>query len=160
MASVPRRWRLRFALLAAGWMGGLLLVAQAAGQSAEKQSQAPATSTHNFDGQWLTTVSCANYRGALGYAYQFVGTVKDGKFHGLHGTEGQPGSLVIDGPIAADGKASLSGNGRTGSKEYVPGRETPRGTEYSYNIDAQFAGATGTGERVEGRPCSFKFAKQ
>ncbi len=114
----------------------------------------------SFDGDWLTTVSCANYRDALGYSYQFVSTVKDGALHGVHGTEGQPSSLVIDGTIAPDGKASLYAKGRTGSKEYVPGRDTPRGTEYGYNIDAHFEGATGSGTRVEGRPCTFKFTKQ
>lgn len=119
-----------------------------------------AQSAGSFDGQWLTTVSCANYRDALGYSYQFVSTVKDGVFHGIHGTEGQPGSLMIDGTIAPDGKASLYAKGRTGSKEYVPGRDTPRGTEYGYNIDAHFEGAMGSGKRVEGRPCTFKFAKQ
>ena len=114
----------------------------------------------SFDGKWITTVSCANYRDALGYSYQFVSTVKDGAFHGMHGTEGEPGSLVIDGTIAPDGKAALYAKGRTGSKEYVPGRDTPRGTEYGYNIEAQFEAATGSGKRVEGRPCSLKFAKQ
>lgn len=123
-------------------------------------SASSAQNAGSFDGHWLTTVSCANYRDALGYSYQFVSTVKDGALHGLHGTEGQPGSLVIDGTIAPDGKASLYAKGRTGSKEYVPGRDTPRGTEYGYNIEAQFEGASGSGKRVEGRPCSFKFAKQ
>ena len=123
-------------------------------------SPSPAQNPSSFDGQWQTTVSCSNYRDALGYSYQFVSTVKDGTLHGLHGTEGQPGSLVIDGTIAPDGKASLYAKGRTGSKEFVPGRDTPRGTEYGYNIDAHFEGATGSGTRVEGRPCSFKFAKQ
>lgn len=113
-----------------------------------------------FDGNWLTTVSCSNYRDALGFSYQFVSTVKDGVFRGVHGTEGEPGSLVIDGSIPADGKASLYAKGRTGSKEYVPGRDTPRGTEYGYNIDAHFEGATGAGTRVEGRPCTLKFARQ
>ena len=119
-----------------------------------------AQNASSFDGKWLTTVSCANYRDALGYSYQFVSTVKDGAFHGVHGTEGEPGSLVIDGTIAPDGKGTLYAKGRTGSKEYVPGRDTPRGTEYGYNIEAQFAGTTGSGTRVEGRPCSFKFVKQ
>jgi hypothetical protein len=119
-----------------------------------------ASDAQKFDGKWLTTVSCANYRDALGFSYQFVSMVKDGVFHGVHGTEGEPGSLVIDGTIPADGKASLYAKGRTGSKEYVPGRDTPKGTEYGYNIDAHFEDATGTGTRVEGRPCSLKFAKQ
>lgn len=34
------------------------------------------------------------------------------------------------------------------------------GTKYGYNIDAHFEGTTGTGTRVEGRPCTLKFAKQ
>jgi hypothetical protein len=119
-----------------------------------------ASDAQKFDGKWLTTVSCANYRDALGFSYQFVSMVKDGVFHGVHGTEGEPGSLVIDGTIPADGKASLYAKGRTGSKEYVPGRDTPKGTEYGYNIDAHFEDATGTGTRIEGRPCSLKFAKQ
>ncbi len=113
-----------------------------------------------FDGKWLTTVSCANFRDALGFSYQFVSTVRDGVLHGLHGAQGEPGSLQIDGTIPPDGKASLYAKGRTGSKEYVPGRDTPKGTEYGYNIDAHFDGTTGTGTRIEGRPCSLKFAKQ
>lgn len=119
-----------------------------------------ANDAQKFDGKWLTTVSCANYHDALGYSYQFVSTVKDGVLHGMHGTEGQPGSLIIDGTIASDGKAPLYAKGRTGSPQYVPGNDTPKGTEYGYNIDAHFEGSTGTGARVEGRPCTFKFAKQ
>ena len=114
----------------------------------------------SFDGKWLTTVSCENARDALGYSFRFVSEVKDGKLRGLHGTEGQPSSLLIEGKIDADGAAKLYATGRTGSKEYVPGRDTPRGTEYSYSIEAQFKGAKGTGTRIEGRPCSFQFEKQ
>jgi hypothetical protein len=114
----------------------------------------------NFDGQWTTTVSCEAARGALGYSYRFVSEVKDDKLRGLHGTEGEPSSLLIEGKIGDDGSAKLYATGRTGSKEYVPGRDTPRGTEYSYNIDAHFGEGKGTGTRVEGRPCSFQFEKQ
>ena len=56
-----------------------------------------------FDGKWLTTVSCEASRDALGYSYRFVSEVKDGKLRGLHGLEGKPGSLLIEGKIAADG---------------------------------------------------------
>jgi len=114
----------------------------------------------NFDGKWQTTVSCEASRDALGYSFRFVSEVKDGKLRGLHGTEGQPSSLLIEGKIEADGAAKLYATGRTGSKEFVPGRDTPRGTEYNYNIDVHFKGTTGTGTRVEGRPCSFRFEKQ
>jgi hypothetical protein len=113
-----------------------------------------------FDGSWLTTVSCAAARDALGYSYQFVSTVKDGTLHGLHGTAGEPSSLKIDGTIGPDGTGRLYAIGRVGSREVVPGRETPRGTEYSYDIDAHFSWTTGSGTRIEGRPCTLRFEKQ
>lgn len=114
----------------------------------------------SFDGKWLTTVSCEASRGALGYSYRFVSEVKDGNLRGLHGTEGQAGSLLIEGKIEADGAAKLYASGRIGSKEYVPGRDAPRGTEYNYSIRAQFKETMGSGTRIEGRPCSFQFQKQ
>ena len=113
-----------------------------------------------FDGKWLTTVSCQGARDALGYSFRFVSEVRDGKFRGLHGTEGKPSSLLIEGTVSADGTGKLYATGWTGSKEYVPGRDTPRGTEYSYSIDAHFNGAAGTGTRLEGRPCSLQFEKK
>jgi len=116
--------------------------------------------TRRFDGAWQTTVSCEASQGALGYSFRFVSTVKDGVLYGLHGTVGEPGSLAIDGRIGDDGVGKLYADGRTGSKEYVPGRDTPRGTEYGYNIDAKFEGSTGTGTRIEGRPCTLQFEKQ
>ena len=113
-----------------------------------------------FDGKWLTTVSCDASRGALGYSFRFVSEVKDGNLRGLHGTEGQPSSLLIEGKIEDEGTGKLYATGRTGSKEYVPGRDTPRGTEYSYSIEAHLKGSSGTGARIEGRPCTFLFEKQ
>jgi hypothetical protein len=113
-----------------------------------------------FDGKWQTTVSCQGARDALGYSYRFVSDVKNGNFRGLHGEEGKPSSLLIEGTVSADGTGKLYATGRTGSKEFVPGRETPRGTEYSYSIEAHFNATTGTGTRVEGRPCSFQFEKK
>jgi len=86
--------------------------------------------------------------------------VKDGNIRGQHGTEGEPSSLRIEGKISADGIGKLYATGHTGSKEFVPGRDTPRGTEYSYDIDAHFRDDAGTGTRIEGRPCSFRFEKQ
>jgi hypothetical protein len=117
-------------------------------------------SEESFDGKWLTTVSCEGARDALGYSFRFVSEVKNGNFRGLHGTEGKPSSLLIVGTVGTDGSGKLYATGRTGSKEYVPGRDTPRGTEYSYSIEAHFKGTTGTGARVEGRPCSLQFEKQ
>lgn len=113
-----------------------------------------------FDGAWVTTVSCDAIRDALGFSYRFPSEVKDSNFRGLHGTEGKPGFLLIEGKIADDGSAELYAKGQTGSKEFVPGRDTPRGTEYGYHIKAQFKETKGTGTRVEGRSCSLEFVKQ
>jgi hypothetical protein len=113
-----------------------------------------------FDGDWQTTVSCASARDALGYSFRFISTVKGGVLHGLHGTQGDASSLQIDGRIGDDGVANLYAVGHTGSKEFVPGRDTPRGTEYSYSIDAHFNASAGTGTRIEGRPCTYSFEKQ
>lgn len=121
---------------------------------------AAAAEPHPFDGRWQTTVSCDNERDALGYSYRFMSEVKDGHLHGRHGVEGEPGSLVIDGRIAPDGIARLYAQGRTGSKEFVPGRDTPRGTGYGYHIDARFEDSRAKGRRVEGRPCSVEFEKE
>jgi hypothetical protein len=119
-----------------------------------------AAHAQNFDGSWITTVSCEAARDALGYSFRFVSVVKNGVLRGLYGTEGQPASLKLDGTIAPDGTGRLYATGHTGSKEYVPGRDTPRGTEYSYNIEAHFTGLTGAGRRIEGRPCTLTFAKE
>ena len=121
---------------------------------------ASAAGPQRYDGSWQTTVSCAAARDALGYSFRFVSTVKNGVLQGLHGTPGQASSLQIDGTIEADGSGKLYAKGFTGSKEYVPGRDTPRGTEYGYDIDAHFEQSSGTGTRTEGRPCSYQFSKQ
>ena len=119
-----------------------------------------AAGTRQFDGTWQTTVSCAAVRDALGYSFQFPSTVQNGVLHGLRGVAGQPSSLQIDGTISPDGTGQLYAKGFTNSKEFVPGRVAERGTEYDYNINAHFSAASGTGSRVEGRPCSYQFVKQ
>jgi hypothetical protein len=35
----------------------------------------------------------------------------------------------------------------------------PAGTDFGYHVDAKFSGDSGTGKRVEGRPCDVTFAK-
>lgn len=114
----------------------------------------------NFDGSWATTVTCENARGGLGYSYDFTSTIKDGVLNGVHGTVGEPGYLQIGGKIEPDGTGKLRARGIVGSREYVPGRETPRGTEYGYSIGAHFTGSSGTGKRLVGRPCTIEFEKQ
>jgi hypothetical protein len=113
-----------------------------------------------FNGKWETTVSCEPSRGALGFSYRFIGEVKDGQYHGLHGTEDHPGYLYVEGTLYDDGTAKLYAKGMTNSKEFVPGRDTPAGTEFGYHVNAQFNERKGTGTRVEGRPCSYEFERK
>ena len=113
-----------------------------------------------FNGKWQTTVSCEASRGALGFSYRFMSEVKDGKLQGLNGTEDRPGYLFVEGTIEEDGSAKLYAKGQTNSKEFVPGRDTPAGTEYGYHVNAQFSERKGSGTRVEGRACSYEFERK
>ena len=114
---------------------------------------------HHFDGSWTTVLSCPNARGALGYSFEFPATIRDDVLHAQKGTQGEPGWLQIDGVIGADGAANLYAKGLVGAAPYAVG-ERPAGTEYGYHIDAHFAAASGSGQRVEGRPCSVTFTRR
>ena len=129
------------------------------GQAGPVQAQAAGT-TERFDGKWQTTVTCEPARGALGFSYRFDSVVKAGHLRGLRGTEGQPSSLLVEGDIDADGAATLYAQGKTGSKEFVPGRDTQPGTDLGYHVKAHFEEKKGTGTRVEGRACSYEFEKR
>jgi hypothetical protein len=114
---------------------------------------------HPFDGSWDTVLSCENAAGALGYSFKFISSVKDGVLHGEKGTKGKPGWLQLDGKILPEGSANLYVDGLVGAAETAVGRR-PAGTEYGYHVDAKFSGKSGTGKRVEGRPCSVAFTKK
>jgi hypothetical protein len=123
-------------------------------------SGAVAAAPHrHFDGSWTTVLSCPNARGALGYSFEFPATVHDDVLHAQKGTQGEPGWLQIDGAIGADGAATLYAKGLVGAAPYAVG-DRPAGTEYGYHIEAHFAAATGSGQRVEGRPCSVTFTRR
>jgi hypothetical protein len=113
----------------------------------------------SFDGRWDTILSCENAAGALGYSFKFPSIVKDGVLHGEKGTKGKAGWLQVDGKILPDGSASLYADGLVGASEVAVGRR-PAGTQYGYHIDAKFSQDSGTGKRVEGRPCSVTFARK
>jgi hypothetical protein len=113
----------------------------------------------HFDGSWMTVLSCPNARGAMGYSFEFPATVRDDVLHAEKGTKGEPGWLQIDGTIAPEGAATLYAKGLVGAAPYAVG-DRPAGTEYGYHIDAHFMGASGSGQRVEGRPCSVTFTRR
>jgi hypothetical protein len=127
----------------------LVLVSHGASQAVEKGS---------FDGTWDTTVSCSNTQGAQGYSYRFSSVVKESVLHGERGTKGQPGWLQLDGKITPDGVGKFYANGLVGAPEAAVGHR-PAGSDFAYHVDAKFSGESGTGKRVEGRPCELTFAK-
>ncbi len=119
----------------------------------------------NFDGTWQTKMTCPPKGNTEGYTWQFPAVVQNNNFHAEHGTAGQPGYLLVDGPIADNGNAKLTANGIIASRDYAKGIFAHQGESYSYDIKAQFNETTGTGTRntglgVVGRPCTFEFTKQ
>lgn len=119
----------------------------------------PAAAEGRFDGTWETIVSCENASGALGYSYKFSSIVKDSVLHGEKGTKGKPGWFQLDGKVQADGSAKFYADGLVGASEAAVGH-IPAGSEYGYHVDAKFSEDSGTGKRVEGRPCSVTFTKK
>ena len=118
-----------------------------------------------FDGNWLTTLTCPAKGNTEGYTWKIPSVIQNGNFRGEHGTAGQPGYLLIAGPIADDGTAKLSANGIVASRKYARGIFAHQGEDYSYDIKAQFKETQGTGTRDEGlgivgRPCTFDLVKQ
>jgi hypothetical protein len=112
----------------------------------------------HYDGVWTTVLSCGNTNGALGYSFKFPSTVRSGELHGEKGTKDNAGWLQIDGKIASDGSAQLYVDGLVGAAQFAVGQR-PAGTEYGYHVNAKFSDTSGTGNRVEGRPCTVTFTK-
>jgi uncharacterized caspase-like protein len=118
-----------------------------------------AAATKGFDGIWDATISCANEGKVLGYTRLVTGTVQNGKLHAEALREGVPNWLSIDGQIGADGRSTLIVHGLTNDPKYVVGQLKP-GSPYVYSVNAQFSGSTGSGKRVELRPCTVNFVKR
>ncbi|HEX4407637.1 MAG TPA: toll/interleukin-1 receptor domain-containing protein [Xanthobacteraceae bacterium] len=116
------------------------------------------TPSKNFDGAWQTTWTCSNLGQYPGYTYQFVAEIKNGVYHGLKGVKGEPSSLIMDGKIEADGTAGFFGEIVVGSS--LVGLGVARGTPSDFHAMAKFESTTGSGKRIEGRPCSLTFTKQ
>jgi hypothetical protein len=120
---------------------------------------------YGFDGKWITTLTCPAKGSTEGYTWQIPSVIMDGNFRGEHGTAGEPGYLLIEGKVAANGSATLSANGIVFSRKYARGVFAAKGETYSYDIKAQFGETKGTGTRnqglgIVGRPCTFDFVRQ
>ncbi len=116
------------------------------------------TTATNFDGAWETIWTCQDFGRFPGYSYRFASRVKDGSYHGLRGVKGEPSSLDLNGKIEPDGTAAFFGEVIVGSS--LVGVGDARGTPSDFHALAQFDKTSGTGKRIQGRPCSLSFVKQ
>jgi hypothetical protein len=121
--------------------------------------QKPSALTRRFDGNWQATISCPSAGEAKNYTLQITAQVKDGNFHGQRGVEGKPDSMAVDGRIQLDGSTELYVQGLTGDPRVTFGH-LPPGSHFAYHIQAKFDGSSGTGSRVELRPCNFTALKR
>jgi hypothetical protein len=112
-----------------------------------------------FDGQWNVVLTCPPHYGeddAKGYVHRFPAEIKDGLLRGTYGIEGQPGWLVLTGPVAPDGRADLQVDGIVKNADYAV-NHAQAGKPYSYRVRTKFEAASGTGVRVGKRKCDFAF---
>ncbi len=58
-----------------------------------------------FDGKWVTKLTCPPKGNTAGYTGQFDSSIQNSKLRRERGTAGEPGYLLIEGKIAADGRA-------------------------------------------------------
>ena len=116
-----------------------------------------------FDGTWNVTMTCPPHNAedddAKGYIHRFPAEIQKSRVRGTHGKEGEPGWHYIHGKIDEDGTATLRLDGIVNNPKYAI-NEAQRGKEYSYRVKAQFEASSGVGQRLTGRLCEFKFARQ
>ena len=96
--------------------------------------------------------------GAKGYTSRFPADVTNGQLLGVNGTAGQPGWHRLAGAIAADGSATLRFEGIVNDELYAINKAA-RGQAYRYGVRAQFGQSSGSGERLTGRVCQFRFSR-
>jgi hypothetical protein len=114
-----------------------------------------------FDGKWKVVQHCPprdGVDGAKGYTQYFDVEVTQGELRGAQGTPGEPGWFELRGTVAPDGTAALRRSGLVSNADYAI-NQAPRGKAYSFRVNAKFEGSTGTGERMSGRPCQFRFSR-
>jgi len=84
--------------------------------------------------------------------------VIDGQLAATHRKEGEPGWHFLHGRIRPDGDAALRLDGIVNNPRYAI-NDAPRGKPYSYRVKAHFDEASGSGQRLTGRICEFRFTR-
>lgn len=134
-------------------LAGCLLLLGAAPALAQAPSR--------FDGTWDVTLICADLPdGVRGYTWRFVATVQDGRLVADNvATQAGGGQIHLEGPIRRDGSARLRAEGTVGNPNNAA-RRAASGSSFRYTVEAQFDERSGTGRRMQTRPCDFTFAKR
>jgi len=115
-----------------------------------------------YDGTWNVTMTCPPHNGAdddaKGYTHRFAGHIVNGEFSATHGKEAEPGWHFLHGQIKGDGNATLRLEGVVNNPKYAI-NDAPKGKQYSYRVKAHFEESSGSGQRLTGRVCEFKFTR-
>jgi hypothetical protein len=114
-----------------------------------------------FDGSWNITMTCPPHPDdddTKGYTHRFPAEVVNGELRATHGAEGEPGWHFLRGHIKAGGSANLRLDGIVNNEKYAI-NNAQRGKAYTYRVKAQFEPASGTGQRLTGRVCEFRFVR-
>jgi hypothetical protein len=112
-----------------------------------------------FDGNWSVNVACSKYGEGDGYDWQFSAQVRGGHLVGRYVNRSDPlNNGTLTGTISGGGDALLTMNGSTGAPSYNIHHEGLH-TRMHYTASAHFDGSSGTGKRLEQRPCDLTFTK-
>jgi len=111
-----------------------------------------------LDGIWEVTQTCAPSKDANGYKSTFNGRVQDGRLTASRGDPGKPGYLKLEGSVGLDGASKIRADGLSADPSLTVGRFPP-GRPYTFTISARFDPTSGSGSRLEVRPCDFAFKK-
>jgi hypothetical protein len=110
-----------------------------------------------FDGVWNVTIACSDVGDVKGYHWHFQAEVRGGELSGrVKNPDTSWGEL--SGKIGNDGAARLTMVGNTGAPVYALAHAR-KGTPINYHASAQFDARSGSGKRVEQRPCDLTFTK-
>jgi uncharacterized caspase-like protein len=107
-----------------------------------------------FDGVWTGAESCPATRRAGGFRRLFVAVVKDSHLTIHQGFAGTPGSNVIEGDIAADGRLTATQSGLQG--KFAPNPGEP----FAAQLSGRLGATDGSAARIAGRACTLSFARQ
>jgi uncharacterized caspase-like protein len=107
-----------------------------------------------FDGVWTGAESCPATRRAEGFRRLFVAVVKDSHLTIRQGFAGTPGSNVIEGDIAADGRLTATQSGLQG--KFAPNPGEP----FAAQLSGRLGATDGSAARIAGRACTLTFERQ